>query len=51
MTAQILTNTDETLSNKISEIERLPYRINFLDEFGELKFLQYNGIMNVYKAV
>lgn len=51
MTPQILKTGDENLSGKIESIERLPYRINYLDEFGEQKFFQYAGIMNLYKAV
>ena len=51
MAAQILENADKNLAENISDIERLPYRINYLDEFGELKFLQHNGVMSVYKAV
>ena len=51
MTPQTLKADDENPSGKIGSIERLPYRINYLDEFGEQKFLQHAGIMNVYKAV
>lgn len=51
MTPQILKTGDENLSGKIESIERLPYRINYLDEFGEQKFFQHAGIMNLYKAV
>ena len=51
MTPQVIKTDDKNLSGKIESIERLPYRINYLDEFGEQKFFQYAGIMNVYKAV
>ena len=51
MTPQIIKTDDAALSEKINSIERLPYRINYLDEFGEQKFFQYSGIMSVYKAV
>ena len=51
MTPQILKTGDENLSGKIESIDRLPYRINYLDEFGEEKFFQYAGTMNLYKAV
>ena len=46
-----LKTDDKTLSGIISEIERLPYRINYLDRFGEKKFLQYAGAASIYKAV
>ena len=48
MTPQIRKNAK--YAGIIAEIERLPYRINYLNEFGEQKFLQYNGVMTVYKA-
>lgn len=51
MSPQTLNTDDKTLKGTITEIERLPYRINYIDEFGEQKFLQYAGVMNVYKAV
>lgn len=51
MTPQIRKTGDKRLAGTIAEIERLPYRINYVNEFGELKFLQYNGVMTVYKAV
>ncbi|MBO4401446.1 MAG: hypothetical protein J5809_06330 [Selenomonadaceae bacterium] len=51
MTPQIRKTGDKKLAGTIAEIERLPYRINYVNEFGELKFLQYNGVMTVYKAV
>ncbi len=51
MSPQTLKTDDKTLNGTITEIERLPYRINYIDEFGEQKFLQYAGVMNVYKAV
>ena len=51
MSPQTLKTNDATLNGTISEIERLPYRINYLDEFGEQKYFQYPGVMNVYKAV
>ena len=51
MTPQVIKTADETLAGMIDSIERLPYRINYRDEFGEQKFFQYAGIMNVYKAV
>ena len=51
MSPQTLKTTDKKLAGTISDIERLPYRINYLDEFGEQKYFQYAGIMNVYKAV
>ena len=51
MTPQVIKTADETLAGTIDSIERLPYRINYRDEFGEQKFFQYAGIMNVYKAV
>ena len=51
MSPQIIKTSDKKLAGIIGEIERLPYRINYFDEFDEQKFLQYNGIMNVYKAV
>lgn len=51
MTPQVIKTADETLAGMIESIERLPYRINYRDEFGEQKFFQYAGIMNVYKAV
>lgn len=51
MTPQIRKTADKKISGIIAEIERLPYRINYLNEFGELKFLQYNGVMTVCKAV
>ena len=51
MSPQIIKTSEKNLAGIISEIERLPYRINYLDEFGEKNFFQYNGIMNIYKAV
>ena len=51
MTPQIRKTADKKISGIIAEIERLPYRINYLNEFGELKFLQYNGVMTICKAV
>ena len=51
MTPQIRKTADNSLDGVILEIERLPYRINYLNEFGEQKFLQYNGIMTIGKAV
>ena len=51
MTPQTLKTEDATKAEIITSIERLPYRINYLDEFGEQKYFQYAGIMNVYKAV
>lgn len=51
MTPQIRKTDDKNLSETIAEIERLPYRINYLNEFDEQKYLQYNGVMTVYKAV
>ena len=51
MTPQTLKTDDATKAEIINSIERLPYRINYLDEFGEQKYFQYAGIMNVYKAV
>ncbi len=51
MTPQIRKTVDGDQNGLILEIERLPYRINYLTEFGELKFLQYNGIMTIGKAV
>ena len=51
MTPQVLKTTDANLAETINEIERLPYRINYLDEFGEQKYFQYLGIMSIYKAV
>ena len=51
MSPQPIKTSDKTQAGIIHEIERLPYRINYIDEFGEEKFLQYNGIMNIFKAV
>ena len=51
ITPQIVKTDDQSLSGTISEVERLPYRINYLDEFGEQKFLQYAGVASLYKAV
>ena len=51
MSPQTLKTDDATKAESIISIERLPYRINYLDEFGEQKYFQYAGIMNVYKAV
>ena len=51
MSPQIIKTSDKTKAGIIGEIERLPYRINYLDEFGDKKFFQYNGVMSVYKAV
>lgn len=51
MTPQIRKTSDKKIAGTIAEIERLPYRINYLSEFSERKFLQYNGAMTVYKAV
>lgn len=51
MSLQNVKTSDENLAGVICQIERLPYRINYLDEFGEQKFFQYNGMMNLYKAV
>ena len=51
ITPQIVKTDDKSLSGTISDIERLPYRINYLDEFGEQKFLQYAGVASIYKAV
>ncbi|MBD3879431.1 MAG: hypothetical protein SR1Q5_07085 [Quinella sp. 1Q5] len=51
ITPQIVKTNDQSLSETISDIERLPYRINYLDEFGEQKFLQYAGVASIYKAV
>ena len=51
MSPQPIKTSDKTQAGIIREIERLPYRINYIDEFGEEKFLQYNGIMNIFKAV
>ena len=51
MKPQVIKTDDKNLSETIKEIERLPYRINYLDEFGEQKALQYSGVMNIYKAV
>lgn len=51
MSPQIIKTSDKKLAGIIVEIERLPYRINYLDEFGDKKFFQYNGVMSVYKAV
>ena len=51
MSPQTLKTEDATKAEIITSIERLPYRINYLDEFGEQKYFQYAGIMNVYKAV
>ena len=48
---QIVETDDKTLSETINEVERLPYRINYLDKFGEQKFLQYAGVASIYKAV
>ena len=51
ITPQIVKTDDKALSGTISAVERLPYRINYLDEFGEQKFLQYAGVASIYKAV
>lgn len=51
MTAQIVKTADKNKIDFIKEIERLPYRINYLDEFGEQKYFQYNGVMTIFKAV
>ena len=51
MTAQVIKTADKNKIGLIAEIERLPYRINYLDEFGEQKYFQYNGTMAIFKAV
>lgn len=51
MTAQTVKTADKNKIDFIKEIERLPYRINYLDEFGEQKYFQYNGVMTIFKAV
>ena len=51
MSLQNVKTSDKNLAGIICQIERLPYRINYLDEFGEQKFFQYNGMMSLYKAV
>ena len=51
MSLQNVKTSDKNLAGVICQIERLPYRINYLDEFGEQKFFQYNGMMSLYKAV
>ncbi len=50
MTPQIRKTGNQKFAEIVAEIERLPYRINYLNEFGEQKFLQYNGVMTVYKV-
>ena len=49
MSPQIIKTADKSLVGKIKEIDRLPYRINYLDEFGDKQYLQYNGVMMIYK--
>jgi len=51
MSPQIIETSDKSLDKVIKDIERLPYRINYLDEFGEKNFFQYNGVMILYKEV
>ena len=51
MSPQILKTDDKNLVGTIKEIVRLPYRINYISETGDPKFLQYNGIMTLYQAV
>ncbi|MBQ7199460.1 MAG: hypothetical protein IJS29_09375 [Selenomonadaceae bacterium] len=51
MSLQNVKTSNKNLAGVINQIERLPYRINYLDEFGEQKFFQYNGMMSLYKAV
>ena len=51
MTPQVIKTPDKDLNGYIKEIERLPYRINYITEMGDKDFLQYNGIMLLYKAV
>ena len=51
MSPQIIETPDKNLDKIIKDIERLPYRINYLDEFGEKNFFQYNGVMILYKEV
>ena len=52
MSPQILKTDDENLIGTVKEISRLPYRMNYISEAtGETDFLQYNGIMTLYKAV
>ncbi len=51
MSLQNVKTSDQNLAGVICQIERLPYRINYLDEFGEQKFFQYNGMMSLYKVV
>lgn len=47
LTPATVTTTDPQKHNFIEEIERLPYRIKYLNEDGEVSFYQFPGKMTV----
>ena len=49
MTVQTMKTDDAEKTNLIMEIERLPYRINYINELNEQKYLQHNGLMKIFK--
>lgn len=51
MSPQVKKISDKSKDGIIQNVERVPYRINYLDDFNEKKYFQYNGTMTIYKAV